>query len=366
MGKYKWDLEELRMYKEAALEACSKIDDEDSINSLENISALYDTMLSFFYKNNGFNDLSDNLSEFSFKDILKDSSSFFNKENYPVIEPIIGGFSVIVDNYKDRKISNNRIVCNNDSIIEITEDFFKKMTPTWMNEEFNKIININPSVINILYNKENIDFGGVTFVDNVMNKRYIHVSRTNHLSDLCILPHEVFHYIFINNEFNIKYKTRFLNEVEGCLANILFAHYYKKNAAINKKYFVDYFKNAIQSNIEDLGIRVFVLKNMIEDNYIDIEGLNNSLEDFGYMFNSQVQLLPYLIKPSERATKFSLSYLVAFDLYYIYKKDPEKCFELLKSIKSVVKTDDILQLLRNNEITFMDDGYKNLINYMKK
>ena len=70
--------------------------------------------------------------------------------------------------------------------------------------------------------------------------------------------------------------------------------------------------------------------------------------------------------PLEVNLKYSLGYLVAIDLYYIYKRDPELAFYLLKNLKFIKQENDIASMLRRNHITFMDDGYENLKKYIKE
>ena len=368
MSKYKWDLREIRDYKEAADEAILLVDDEYRKKRLTNISNLYESMLSIFHKNdNSLEHFNDSLYEYDLMNILDDPINFFTEDNLPFIDAVIGAFPTIIDNYQPDDYIDGTIFYDDDNVVGIAEDFFKKMTLPWMQEEFNNIISINPSIINISYNKNKTDFSGVIFVDDVMDKKYIHVTRCNHLDDLCILPHEVFHYIFDKNDFSIKYKSKFLNEVEGCLANILFSDYYQNNAIINNDYFNDHFKYAIQTNIEDLSIRAGMLKFLELNPYINInlKKFNKFLKPYGYNFKTQEQLYSYLTIPSERRTKFSLSYLVALDLYYIYKDDPEKCFALLKEIKDIY-TDDYLNDLSKYQITFMEDDYKSLEKFLNK
>ena len=60
----------------------------------------------------------------------------------------------------------------------------------------------------------------------------------------------------------------------------------------------------------------------------------------------------------------SLSYLTSLDLEAIYEQDPEYAFYLLEGIRNN-KTNDIFSNLRENKITFMDDGYQNLQKKMK-
>lgn len=63
---------------------------------------------------------------------------------------------------------------------------------------------------------------------------------------------------------------------------------------------------------------------------------------------------------------YNLSDLIAIDLFYIYKKDPEFALYLLSNIRSYRTDDNILSILRRNNLTFMDDNLSNFKKYIKK
>lgn len=63
---------------------------------------------------------------------------------------------------------------------------------------------------------------------------------------------------------------------------------------------------------------------------------------------------------------YNLSNLIAIDLFYIYKKDPEFALYLLSNIRSYRTDDNILSILRRNNLTFMDDNLSNFKKYIKK
>ena len=56
--------------------------------------------------------------------------------------------------------------------------------------------------------------------------------------------------------------------------------------------------------------------------------------------------------------RYAFSYLTSLDLEMIYNQDREYAFYLLKNIRKN-KTENIFGNLRENQITFMDDGYNN-------
>lgn len=369
MNKYKWDLEELRMYKEAALEAMDIVADDSSKHLLLKVSILYQTMIEFFNKKKeAFKDLDDNLKGFDLKSLIYDTIHFYQNNNADIINAVIQSFNVLKNSEIPPKIYNSPIIATNQEIVDLTLDFFTEMTPNYILRKAEEVVNPNNSIVNISYAKQNSDYAGVTLLDNITKKRYIHINRTNSMDDLATLPHEIFHYIFMDNDVsNIdKYNTRFLMEVEGCFSNILFSKYFQEISSYNKDYFDSFNKEHLMDQVEDLVIRNQVV-DALKTNYdVRIKKLNKFLGGYGYNFKSDEDLYKYFSIPYEITFMYSLSTLVAIDLYYIYLEDRDKCFYYLRNIKYMVEENNILNLLRNNEITFMDDGYKNLEKYLKK
>lgn len=94
---------------------------------------------------------------------------------------------------------------------------------------------------------------------------------------------------------------------------------------------------------------------------------NKSLEYWGLVpFVDKEEILDYLVDPLDINIKYILGYLIGIDLYYIYEKDPEFAFYLLKNTRYMKCEDDVIGLLRRNHITFMDDEFENLKKYIKK
>lgn len=368
MKKYKWDLYELKLYYEAMQEAYEVNDDEDVKYSINSMIEMYRMMLNIFNKRKGFKEFDDNLESCSLDDLIDETLDFYTYDKLDIINAVIQAFKVVRKYDITDDLTDDKIAITNEQIVSVTKDFFKKMTPIYIEEKFDKIINSH-NVLNISYSKSNSDYAGITVIDPLLKKKYIHINRTNHLSDLIILPHEAFHYIFLSDKAGIidSYNSLFLSEVEGCLANTLFGEYYKNNATENNNFFIDYYKFVFKDEIAELFIRHALIDSLKENKSIRLNKINKVMSYYGGTpFENRDKIKEYLEMPQEVNMKYAISFLVAIDLYNIYKYDQDKCFYLLKNIKYHIKEDNILRLLRNNEITFMDDGYKNLEKYLKK
>ena len=369
MNKYKWDLQELRVNKAMLEHAYNEVKDlENSSDILENIDG-YQNMIMMAKKNSCLNSFDDSYNDISFNTLIDLLLYSYSKKNLPYLDILLQSFLVVNKMDFNDDLNNYWIDADNNEIINFTYDFFKEMTTPKMTSEFLEVIN-KKNIININYSKDKAsDYAGVTIFDRFLNKKYISVNRSNHLTDLSILPHEMFHYIFndVSNTINGSYNSYYLTEVEGALANILFGEYFIKKASDDKYFFKDYYKLNYVNQVSDLVIRNGLLDALDKRKKVRFNKLNKYVEYYDIdKFKDENDLIPYLIYPEESIIKYALSYLVAVDLLEIYKKDREKAFYHLKNICFNKRTDSILTLLRFNEITFMDDGYYNLKKYIKK
>lgn len=249
----------------------------------------------------------------------------------------------------------------------MTKDFFNKMTPSYIEKDFLDIL--NNKNLHFDYSKENNGYSGVTLLDTILKNKYIYILRNNLLIDLVTLPHESFHSILLdyNHPISTKLNSYYTFEVEGNFANILFGDYFHKNYIYHKNFFNEYFIEIFNSNITSIIVRNSLLESVTEKNHFRINKFNKMISTYGIeTFSDESQILDYMITPLDIDMKYSLGFLTAIDLYYIYQKDPDLAFYLLKNIRYITHEDDVLGLLRRNHITFMDDNYENLKKYVKK
>ena len=152
-------------------------------------------------------------------------------------------------------------------------------------------------------------------------------------------------------------------------ADILFSEFYNKyfdhtktqDSELLKKFSLSVFKEELTG----LVVRNGILECIGENNKIRLHKLNKYNSFFKIPTVDKLNdLIPYLDTPQEDLMTYSLSYLVALDLYQIYKRDREFAFYLIKCIRYLKEEDDIWSLLIRNDITFFQDDYKNLKDYI--
>ena len=371
MKKYKWDLEQLNIEYNIIKYMMDHTTDKEVLNQLRDGLENYRSLFRSLNKNDkdkGIAVFDDNLSSYDLYELIDDfSDTYDNKNLKSILKIILISYCTICDCLTYEKLDDIPIKENNDKIVEVTYDFFDKMTPDYIKKEFDKIIDERNNVLDISYSRKKSDYAGIVLIEPIFRNRFIIIKRRNILKDYGILPHESFHYIFIKdtNVNRHSFNSYFLNEIEGSLADLLFAKYYEEYSNNNKTYFSINFNNQFISDIEDLVIRNALFGSLKDNGNIRMNKFNKLLALYSFLpFDKIEEVNEYLEIPQEIRMNYSLSHLAAFDLFSIYNKDPDKCFYLLKNIKYNIQENNIMKLLRNNEITFMDDECENIKKYM--
>lgn len=369
--RYNWDLDELKTNYTILEGVLKNFDDEKMKIGIKESIALYKNMLKMVNKHGkGIEVFDDTYMDFNINDVIEELMSSYNRNNFHYLYPLLNSFFVIKDCRFDAKKVQEKIIMTNDELISITKDFFEDMTTPKIAKKFNDILD-KKDRIQICYERSNSNYAGLALVDDILHNKYIYISRKNEILDLHLLPHEAFHYIFNDENVGLArlYNTRYLSEVEGLFANILFADYYNKIAYKDQNILKDYNNSIYQEHIEDLVIRNTLLDCISGNKKIRLHKLNKFLKSVcenSDDFTTTDELAPYLDTPQYLTMTYSLSYLVAIDLYYKYLQDREEAFYNLECIKYDKETNQVISILENNGITFMKDNYTNLKKYIKK
>ena len=384
MTRYRWDLERLRKIRNTLIETTKMVDSKKK-DELEPIINMYNQMIRLNSKNiDIFAENIDFEFDINWEDFIKEAKNFHTPANLDFINLVTNTYHIIKNAYNIESDINCAIAISNDELIDITEDFFKKSVDTNTYQDFKNVMQ-NDKVnhfLNIRYSKYHYPRDCETLFDNYLKNQYILLTRNNTLTDLVSLPHELFHFIFNDTSFteSIDYNMRFLNEIEGLLANLLFAKYYKENANEifvdsyngneaydDSNFFINRFLGIYKSNIENLIIKSEMLKSTNKKDKINHHKFNSNIKKHDILNPKEdyILLLMYLSSSEEVALTYSLSHLVALDLYYQILKDKEKGFYNLRRLKDNYQVNDIINYLRFRDITFMDDDYANLKKYTK-
>lgn len=370
MFKYKWDLYELKNNIEVLQKLYENETNKDNKSVILEYIEMYQYMLMLVSKSKVGNKILNDDLEYEDIDSLIDEQIFsYQNNDLNIVNMVLQSYLPFKDVYfTNYSLNNIPLIATNQDLVDVTNDFFKKMLPNSLIKEFQEGIKNNHS-IQFSYTKKNDNYSGVTLFDSVLKKKYIYISRTNMLVDLVVLPHEAFHYFL--NDYDVyimtKYNMYYTTEIEGGFANILFGDYFYNYSSENKNYFNQYFLEVFHDGISQLVVKNSFLDAIKDNQKLRMNKFNKTLSIFDLMpFTDTQEILEYFTDPLEINIKYTLGYLAAIDLYYIYQKDPELAFYLLKNIKFIKQEHDVINALRRNHITFMDDGYENLKKYVKK
>lgn len=369
--KYQWNLYDLINNINILTDYYENTDDIESKQLTMEYIEMYRSMISLIIKKqNGTNNLLNDSIEYNNMDnLIQEQILSYQENDIDTLNTVLQSYLPFREVYAPNYILNEiPIIATNEDLITITKDFYRKMVPNHIYLDFEKALE-NKNNIHFSYAKTNDNYAGLTVIDPLLRKKYIYISRVNQLLDLVNLPHESFHYLF--NDFDAylstAYNMYYTTEIEGSFANILFGDYFYQNAVEHKNYFHEYFLEVYHSGISELVVRNTFLKSLRNNKQLNMKKLNKHLEYWGLEpFTCKEELLDFITDPLEINIKYTLGYLVAIDLYYIYLEDPEFAFYLLKNLKFIKCENDIHGLFRRNHITFMDDGYSNFKRYIKK
>lgn len=211
---------------------------------------------------------------------------------------------------------------------------------------------------------------GLTFVDTEKHIPYGLVARENTVHDIVTLGHELFHMVVRRNEapFFLDSTKTIYTETEGYFATMLFG-----DLLIEEQYpkgdifFLNsYDLKSVADSINDIFVTVTALDTINNDGKINFNALRNLLMKYNITNPiNKKNFKGYLSNFFNDDANDAFSYLVALDLYYLYKKDPEK------SLYNVLKIPDlegqnIEKDLESINVTFFEDGYQNLDSHCKQ
>ena len=369
--RYTWDYNELRSNKNELMKMLLTTKDSSEAEEIKITIKMYDEMLKLSNRKiNAYSQFDDTITSHNVNDLILDFSDSYTKDMLPIINLLLPAMQVLKDK-KDKIIEIFDIGDNNDELVTVTLDFFSKMTTPDIYKKVKELFE-NKHFLNISYYKEMNPFPGVTFIDGILKKKYVAISRANEVLDLTHLAHELFHNIFSDYEVKtlFEHKTFYLTEVEGMLANILFGEYFKKyigsnDDEIDNDLVKNYYLEGFNSEITDLVIRNGIIHSIDSKSKLRLSKLNKYISLYNIPDITEINnLIPHLNTPQDTNITYALSYLVALDLLYIYMRDREQAFYLLKNFRYIKDEDDIISLLRRNDITFFEDDYKNLKDYI--
>lgn len=370
MAKYRWDLNDMKNNLFLLEQLLDKTLDVTQKNTIIETITQYNMMQSYIatrkQKTDDREDKNITLSEY-----MQEFMEYLVPSDENLINVILSTFELI-KNFNFSLAHDYLLTFNNDDLLELCDDFMRTTLPPAIFTKYQNELLKNPRHLHIksLFSDNN----GLTFIDPVLKKKYILINRRNEITDLYVLPHEYFHFIFNDFRSYLSFDNQMYSsqELEGSLANLLFADYFRnlndssQNYNISKQMnqeFLYYYQIRTASLLILMGFIDATNKGKLRTNKF-----NKFLNYFGFETPLSAQEIKDYIgtETADEAIKNNLSSLAALDLFEIYKNDPELCFYLLQNIRFIKQNNDVLSVFRRNHITFMDDNFENLKKYIKK
>jgi len=358
MKKYNFDLNYLIKIRN---DLTSKVDSYTStLETYQGLIDNYDKRIN--PTDNTYLDVSSEVSISSFlNEIFKDT----NMELQNILLPAKN----IIINY-DNSIEEEPVIplhLNNEQLVDYTIDLIRQIPNSNFVNLINSCVESEDHLLHIKHkSKLTTDFYGITFIDYINHRPYGIISRGNTIEDIITLGHELFHMV-INKDAK-PFSLSPYSEAEGYLANMIMCDLLRDeflgDKEVNHINTIDLFRN--NCTIYDSFITMAILNHLKTNGKPNMRKLNTYLKEEKIQtpvrrYNYQA----FFHSKYNEDLNDAFSYLVALDLYDLYKKDPEKTINSLFTV-SKLKGENIEKELESVDVTFTQDGYQNLDNTCKK
>lgn len=365
--KYNWNIHEIRNNIVTLNNMLKFEKEEEKRETILCQIETYKTMLNITVSKK-YNGLESDVKKLTVFETVKSFFEGFEPEKEEDIYELVADSYPIIRDFSCDNITISTVICDNETLLYNTDIFLSKYLPSELYQRFLKFKKENPDYLHIQKDCGLNAYHGITFTDYVLLKKYVLALRNNTIQDLVTLPHEIFHTIFndYNEEtfFNSLYYT---HEIEGSFANFLVTDFYLKEMPDFGRELMAYFLYDYQENIKSLLYGIYYLASLTEKFHFRENKFHKLIASYQLPnITSEEQLKLCLSSNYAETINYSLAYLAGLDLYKIYINDPELAIYLLQNIRYAKEEQNVIQLLRRNHITFMNDGYQNLKDHVKQ
>lgn len=320
-----------------------------------------------------------NKEEYTLKKVFG-KTKLLLKENYDnyykipsYLRKIISkAFNTLNDYYDSYEgISLPKMNLSNQELVDYCHNIYENL-PTSNRKYvnlFERMTNPKNNLLYFEYGKYNNFYGYNIPVYYPKYIPYFHIYRDNTFLDVLTLNHEISHGIFFkpNKGEKVKHTCYFLQELEGYFFEYL--TFKVSTQKINSNIFKDW-EESMFSNFYDNLISLYIHKLAINElektGDITLLGTcKKMLEDGIDIKMDECLLKEYLRENPLDNSKYILSYLAFLDIERIYDNDPEKVFNSFVDIR---ESNDvfIFDVLNNNNVTFINDGFDSLKDEKRK
>jgi hypothetical protein len=265
-----------------------------------------------------------------------------------------------ISNYYE-KPNYKKIKLTNDELYEDTLNFYKKV-----DKEFGEIFEKTYSNKNLIdirqINERQNGYQGMCYFDNYYKIPYFYVTRDNTIYDIYNFRHESNHGIanIINNDIsdNNSFYRSFLNEVNTYFIELISNDELEKQKYSKKD--ITLFQNEKINNVHNNFSFLYIGLIL---NQIEYKNIMSELKDNIYFtLNTKTILdidkfiINLLSDNIYKYITYSISFLIALDLYKQYQQDQEKAIYNVKKVMAY-KKEDFKPFLNSININ-LDDYYE--------
>ena len=362
MSQYNWDLDYLLKKKKELIDMIEIY--ESSLATYNSLIACYDKR--FQASNLELKDsLDDNCHDLSIEQFIEE---ILVDTNPKALEMLLQTKDLFLKyKWENKEMNFSPCYLNNDQLIEFTISLIDKIPHKTFVNEIKSCVIPSRNLLHIKHrNKLSTNYYGISFVDFSSQRPYGLIARENTTNDIVTLAHELFHMVIKKdiNPLTVTANNSIYDEIEGYLANFIINDHLKQENYSNEEIdcidTLDLWK--IGWAVHDTFITNAILT-FVDDKYkFKLKDVNNYLkeENLKVRITKDNKNAFFYDKFNEDIT-YGFSYLVALDLYELYKKDPEKSIYHLYCIKALTG-ENIEKELDAMDATFHQDGYQNLEN----
>lgn len=267
-----------------------------------------------------------------------------NLENdYNIVKQFNHLINPIIKKYENKtkiKVKYNKLEIPEKELLIFTYNNIKKINKNWANL-------VEPYIFtkyNLNFKKKNNNYIiPLEYYENF----FISLSKENTIEDYINPTHEYLHVLWGILNINTMYYLE--AECLSILGELITTYEFKKNSILKEEAIKYDIKNInrLYSFIKDIQIKKELIK-------IDKKYIPNILEKYNINKKYLNELYESSIIYDYRTT---LSYLIAIELFELYKQDKEKCIYIIENL--IKDEDNISSKLKKNNITLLtnDDKY---------
>lgn len=279
-----------------------------------------------------------------------------------------------LQNYEDLVDKQNlsNFLLSDKELVELSHDFFRWLPNKNYVQKAEKYMDKKENLLRIQNASFNSNFGTTYPFSYPLYIPYFLINRENTINDFCTLNHEIAHGIFYasDNGISLASNHQYLLELEGNFFDFLSLEFLKEKEIVSKEvtHKLDFneFLEMLDSSVVDfyfqyLGISLYSKHKRISMTDISQNLLNQQIP----FYINETLLLFYLQEDSKELARCAISFLTSLDLEKLYTQDRDFAFHEFEAIR-YNKTNDLEKNLTNHGITFMQDGYQNLQEKIRK